>query len=216
MPNVISAMGAGLSLLAMLWPGDAVAASDDSVPPPDDKITISVVTVNGSGCPKGTADVDVSPDKTTFSIAYDDFTAQAGGGSDPTDMRKNCQVNLHVHIPQGFTYAIARADYVGFARLAPGARALQRASYYFTGTSPTPHRDHTFAGPFHDDWHTTDITDVAALVYKPCGEDRNLNINAELRVNAGSSDPRATSFISMDASGGRIRTTYHFSWKKCT
>jgi hypothetical protein len=185
-------------------------------PPPTDKIVIDVVTINGSGCPAGTAAVAVSPDNTAFTVTYSQYTAQVGVGALPTDFRKNCQINLRVHVPQGFTYAIAQADYRGFASLQDGATALERANYYFQGQSPTAFVTHPFSGPLEDDWQTTDQTDLAALVYAPCGEQRLFNVNTELRVNAGTSNPRkTTSFISMDSTDGAITTTYHFAWKQC-
>ncbi|KJK55093.1 DUF4360 domain-containing protein, partial [Saccharothrix sp. ST-888] len=86
-----------------------------AVTPPPDKIVIDVATVNGSGCPAGTAAIAVSPDNTAFTVTYSNYLAQVGVGANPTDFRKNCQLNLDVHVPQGFTYAIAAADYRGFA-----------------------------------------------------------------------------------------------------
>ncbi|GAA1809076.1 hypothetical protein GCM10009835_30230 [Planosporangium flavigriseum] len=118
--------------------------------PPPDKIVIDVVTVNGSGCPAGTAAVAVSPDNAAFTVTYSHYLAQVGVGAKPTDFRKNCQLNLAVHVPQGFTYAIAKADYRGFAHLENGATGLQRANYYFqvsrrqrTSTIPFPDRTTT-------------------------------------------------------------------------
>lgn len=108
--------------------------------PPPDKIVIDVATVNGSGCPQGTAAVAVSPDNTAFTVTYSDYLAQVGGNSDPTAFRKNCQLNLIVHVPQGFTYAIASADYRGFLSLQPGASGTQRASYYFQAPRTPPSR----------------------------------------------------------------------------
>ena len=194
----------------------AFGATAYADPPPSGNIAIDVVTVNGSGCPAGTAAVAVSPDNTAFTVTYSDYLAQVGVGAAPTDFRKNCQLNLLVHVPQGFTYAIAEADYRGFAALAAGATALQRANYYFQGTSPTAFVSHPFFGPMVDDWLNVDTTDVAALVYAPCGVQRNLNVNTELRVNAGTSDPsKTTSWITMDSTDGSVETVYHFSWKTC-
>lgn len=112
--------------------------------PPPDKIVIDVATVNGSGCPAGTAAVAVSEDNTAFTVTYSDYLAQVGGGSNPTAFRKNCQLNLIVHVPSGFTYAIAKADYRGYASLQSGASAVQRASYYFQGSSQTVFKNHNF------------------------------------------------------------------------
>ncbi|MFD5658830.1 DUF4360 domain-containing protein [Streptomyces hirsutus] len=185
------------------------------VDPPPDRIVIKVATVNGSGCPQGTTAVAVSEDNTAFTVTYSDYLAQAGGASDPTASRKNCQLSLIVHVPQGFTYAIASADYRGFAALQPGATGTQRASYYFQGSPNTEYRTHPFAGPYDDNWQATDTTDWAQLVYAPCGVQRNFNINTELRVGVGTSSPGKVSFMTMDSTDGDISTTYHMAWKEC-
>ncbi|MEV4437025.1 DUF4360 domain-containing protein [Streptomyces sp. NPDC049555] len=184
--------------------------------PPPDKIVIDVVAVNGSGCPAGSANVNVSPDNTAFTVSYSNYVAQVGVGAKPTDFRKNCQLSLNVHVPQGFTYAVARADYRGFAHLEKGATGLERASYYFQGMQQTSYVNHPFTGPLNDNWQTSDTTDIDALVYAPCGALRNFNINTELRVDAGTSDPtKTTSLLAMDSADGNINTLYHFAWKPC-
>ncbi|GAA4535522.1 DUF4360 domain-containing protein [Amycolatopsis samaneae] len=172
--------------------------------------------MNGTGCPPNSAAVSVSSDNTAFTVTYSQYTAQVGVGAGPTDFRKNCQINLRVHVPQGFTYGIAGADYRGFAHLEAGASGLERANYYFQGNSPTAYVSHPIRGFFEDDWQFSDSTDVGAIVYKPCGEERNLNVNTELRAYAGTSDPKkTTSFVTMDSTDGSIKTIYHFAWKTC-
>ncbi|MGH8795066.1 MAG: DUF4360 domain-containing protein [Stackebrandtia sp.] len=207
---------AASALAAVLLAGAPAAAQakphfDD---PPPDRIVIDVATVNGSGCAPGTAAVAVSGDNEAFTVTYSEYLAQAGGDSDPTDFRKNCQINLKVHVPQGFTYAIASADYRGFGHLESGAGGLQKASYYFQGMSETTTSSHDMKGPYSDNWQYRDETDVDQLVYKPCGEDRNFNINTELRVSAGA-DSAKKSFMAMDSTDGAINTLYHFAWKTC-
>jgi hypothetical protein len=171
--------------------------------------------VNGSGCPQGTTAVAVSEDNTAFTVTYSAYLAQVGGNSDPTAFRKNCQLNLVVHVPQGFTYAIASADYRGFASLQPGASGAQKASYYFQGSSNTASKNHPFSGPYDDNWQANDTTDIAQLVWAPCGVQRNFNINTELRVSAGTSAPGAVSFMTMDSTDGDISTVYHMAWEHC-
>lgn len=184
--------------------------------PPTEKVVIDVVTVNGSGCPAGTVAVAASPDNTVFTITYSRFIAVVGVGAGSADYLKNCQINLRVKAPSGFTYAIAQTVHRGFASLKNGATAVQRANHYFQGQSPTPYTSHSYNGPFQDNWQSTDAFDLAARVYAPCGEQRPLNINTELRVNAGASDPQTTtSFISMDPTDSAITSTYRFSWLEC-
>ncbi|QKW11037.1 DUF4360 domain-containing protein [Streptomyces sp. NA04227] len=210
------ATGALAALFALaLAPQSATAAQSVITDPPPDKIVIDVATVNGSGCPPETAAVAVSEDNTAFTVTYSQYLAKAGGGADPTEARKNCQLNLIVHVPQGFTYAVASTDYRGYASLQPGASGVQKASYYFQGSPDTASRSHPFSGPYEDNWQATDETDWANLVWAPCGEQRNFNINTELRVNAGNSDPSRTSYMAMDSTDGDIETVYHLAWKEC-
>lgn len=181
---------------------------------PADPITVEVVTVNGSGCPAGTAVVKPLADNTGFTVGYTSYVATDGGAAAPTDFRKNCQLALLVHVPQGFTYAVARADYAGSARLASGASGLQRANYYFQGSAVDTYSDHELSGPLYGRWSATDTAAVADLVYAPCGSERILNVNTELRVDGGTSG--AASSLRMSSTSGSVNTVYHFSWQECS
>lgn len=212
--SALAMSGAIASILAstLTGPSPAVLVSN----PPSDRIVIDVLTVNGSGCPEGTAALAVSPDNTAFTVTYSNYLAKVGVGAASTDWRKNCQLNLVVHAPAGFTYAIASVDYRGFAALEAGATGLERANYYFQGSPATAYISHSFTGPLADDWTTTDSVDVASLVWSPCGDLRNFNINTELRVSAGTSNPKTTtSFMTMDSTDGELNTIYHFAWQHC-
>jgi uncharacterized protein DUF4360 len=206
------------ALVAVATATAPVAMTNDPhfTDPPDDQIVIDIVTVNGSGCPDGTAAVAVSTDNTKFTVTYSEYLAQVGVGASPTDFRKNCQLNMIVHVPQGFTYAIAKTDYRGYASIQEGAGFTSKASYYFQGMSQTTPISHDFSGPVDDNWQVTDEVEVPQLVYKPCGEERNFNINTELRVRAGTSDVQTTtSFATMDSTDSELKTEYHFHWKTC-
>jgi hypothetical protein len=206
------------SLLASLFVPTALASPALVVPAaaPTDKIVIDVATVNGTGCPLGTAAIAVSPDNTAFTVTYSNYLAQVGVGALPTDIRKNCQLNLVVHVPSGFTYAIDDTQYRGFASLAKGATAQLRANYYFQGYPQTVYAVHPITAVGANDWQFDDSVGIASLSYRPCGDNRNLNINTELRVAAGTSNLKTTtSFASMDSTDGSITTLYHFSWKSC-
>ncbi|MFD4835846.1 DUF4360 domain-containing protein [Streptomyces uncialis] len=216
MVRALLASGAAVAaLLAAAMPAQGAGSSVSTIKAPPDKIVIEVATVNGSGCPTGTAAIAVSPDNTAFTVTYSDYLAKAGGPSLPTDFRKNCQLNLIVHVPNGFTYAVMGVDYRGFASLERGASGVEKASYYFQGSPATASRSHTFNGPLVDDWQATDTTEWANLVWAPCGVKRNLNINTELRVNAGTSDRTRTSFMTMDSTDGSLDTVYHLAWQRC-
>jgi hypothetical protein len=197
---------------AFLLPAPTVPAAVDT--PPAEQVVIDIVTVNGSGCPVGTVSVSVLPDNTGFQLNLTDYRAVAGGGAANTAFRKNCQLNLAMHVPEGFTYAITRTDYRGRMHVEPGATAVHRSNFYYSGLSSTIYRTHTFAGPIDGSWQATDVIEPAARIYPPCGQPRNLNINSELRVNAGTS-PDQASWISMSASDAEVHSAFQFEWRKC-
>jgi hypothetical protein len=210
-------LAAGVALFASLA-ATAVPTAASAKPwtPPTDKMVIDVVAANGSGCPGKTANVTVAPDRTAFTVTYSEFTAQVGVGAKPTDFRRNCQLALNVHVPQGYTYAIAGADYRGFAHLEAGATGTETAFFYFQGESQTTKIKHDFSGYTDSDWQRTDTVGIGSLSYLRCGEERFLNLNTELRVAGGwSNTKKTTSFMTMDSTDGRIDTVYHFAWKKC-
>jgi hypothetical protein len=212
---LVSALTIALTAV-VAGPANAGAVIFRPAPPPNDRIIVEIITINGSGCPPGTVAVAVSPGGESFSVIYGDYLAQVGVGSRPTDFRKNCQLNLRIRVPSGYRYAIAQADHGGFASLQRGATSSQRANFFFHGQSPSIFNTHTFRGPLVDDWQSSDVVDGAALVYVPCGEERNLNISTELRVSAGTSDPTTTtSYMSMDSVDAAFGSTYYFAWLRC-
>ncbi|WP_042364768.1 DUF4360 domain-containing protein [Streptacidiphilus neutrinimicus] len=209
-----AAVATALLATSLAATGSVAHASGRDVPPPGG-FTIGLVNANGSGCPSGTTAATVSPDATAFTVTYSNYLAQAGGNSLPTDFRKNCQLVVQINAPQGFTYAIAEADYRGYAYLAPGASGIEAANYYFQGQAQTGTLSHAFNGAMSDDWQATDTASVASLVWAPCGETRDLNINTQLLVRAGSQSPGQTSFMTMDSTDGSLTTIYHLAWEQC-
>ncbi|MBO2446841.1 DUF4360 domain-containing protein [Actinomadura barringtoniae] len=208
----VSAIALAMSMVAA--PASA-GTHGPRVPAGPNGVTVEIVTVNGSGCPAGTVAVAVSEDSTAFTVTYSNYLARAGGTSDPVDFRKNCQLNLIVHVPQGFTYGIAAADYRGFASLEQGANGVEKASYYFQGDPTTTAISHQYTGAYADNWQSRDEVPFGQIVYKPCGEQRNFNVNTEVRVNLGTSDKTKVSFMTMDSTDGSLKTIYHFAWKTC-
>jgi len=199
-----------ISSLLFVSAVSAVPAYAD--PPPSEPVVVDI-TASGTGCLAGggTIAVTVAPDNTAFTVTYGPVVAQVGVGAQSVDFRKTCLLSLFVHAPPGFTYAVDSADYGGFASLAAGSTATARTTYSFQGQSSTGVVVHSLAGPFLDSWQFHDAFDLAALQFAPCSAQRNLNILADLRVSAGTSDPATTtSLFELDPP-----VTYHLTWKRC-
>lgn len=200
--------------LALSLPGSAnagVSGSAAEAAVPEEAIHVDVVAANGSGCPPGTIRVSENADRSGFRIRYTSFVAEAGGTADVTDRRKNCQAALLVTVPAGWTFAIASAEYRGRARLDSSATALHRTNYYWQGSSENNQADHTFSGPLNSTWRSDDRAYV--LTYGPCGDQRILNVNTELRVDEGNSSRR--NVMTMSGSEGDVDTLFNFSWRRC-
>ncbi|MDP9793223.1 hypothetical protein J2S43_001735 [Catenuloplanes nepalensis] len=205
---VLAALG---TVLALPLSAPAHADDDAVAAVPDGAVTVEVIAASGSGCAPGTAWVATKSDKSGFRIRYYDFVAEAGGNAALVDRRKNCQIGVLITVPAGWTFAVAEADYRGRARLASGATGLQRTNYYWQGSSDNSSTAETFYGPFSGYWSTRDA--APALIYTPCTAQRVLNINTELRVDAGTSG--YTSSMSMNSSEGDVDTLFNFSWTQC-
>lgn len=212
---MFNVMAIGAVLVSMVAPSVTVPGTGPGNVPVPDNIQVKLVSVNGSGCKKDTTAVVVSPDHTAFTVTYNSYLAQAGEGTKPTDARKNCQLAVQVTVPSGFTYAIASADFRGYAALPKGASALERNNYYFQGDPQTVYTEYPIKGNFSDDWETTDTVPVAALVWSPCGAERYFNINTELRASLGTAKKTETAYIEMDSTDGSIQTVYHFAFDTC-
>ncbi|TMQ95967.1 DUF4360 domain-containing protein [Actinomadura soli] len=102
-----------------------------------------------------------------------------------------------------------------FAHLETGANAALKVGHYVQGQSWGGVVTHNLNGPYDEIWRFTHRPPADELVYKPCGEDRNVVLVTSLRVDRGTSDPSKTSYIAMDAVGEGVWTTYHLTWKPC-
>jgi len=211
---VILAVLSTILALSLSAPASAATGSpgfDASVNVPSGNITVEVVANNGSGCSPGTATVSANADKTGFRVRYFDFLAEAGGGAATVDRRKNCQISVLVTVPAGWTFAIASVVFQGLARLNSGASGLHRTTYYWQGSSQDFRTERGFDGPFNGLWATQDVG--AASIYTPCNAQRILNVNTELRVDAGTSTGRNS--LSMRTTEGDVDTLFNFSWVQC-
>lgn len=181
---------------------------------PPGQVQLDLKSINGSGCKRGTANAVMNQSNTAFTVTYSDFTAEAGPDSEPIKKRRNCQLGINVHVPQGFTVAISRSDFRGYADLRDGASGTFRTSYYIQGEAGTVHVDEDFYGPYEDNWQVSRETAWADLVWGKCGRSTLFNVNQQLMVRAGdyASD---SSFLTMDSTDHSAETVFNVSWRRC-
>lgn len=196
-----------------------LASSARGDAPPSERVAIDILTVNGTGCPRGSVIVEMSPDNTWFRVGHSSsYMALVGIGARPTDFRKNCQLNLVIRTPSGMTYAIASVDHQAFVSLAPGASARHRANFFFSGQPASPLVDHAISDRQQGEWQATDTFEEPTLLFAFCNIQPAITLSTELRAIAGTSDTTTTtSYVSMvwgdDVGSGP--TIYHLVWRHC-
>jgi hypothetical protein len=169
---------AGLTISLFSAPFVAPASASDAALP-----KIEVVSVNGSGCPSGTASVRATS-ANTFSLAFSDFAAWTGTEAPATAVRKNCQVTVSMKVAEGGTFSPRRLSYDGFVYLPDGASARALVHFYCQGSGTVTNDIRSFNGPMSSDWRAP--VRPALDENTRCDAGKLLNINTELRVSRGS------------------------------
>jgi hypothetical protein len=190
----VAAILAG-ALLGPLLPTVAQAA------PPAPVITLKVLGAFGSGCPKDTTDAQPTADNTAFSLAYSAFRVS---GND----YKSCKVSVRVAVPQGWTYAVTSVVNRVTPNLDKQSSAKLQMNAWFTGSPWNASADNSISGPDTNLWTTT--SSAGTLVYAPCNQSFDLNVNNTLRVNGNASS--SAELIDTDT---HASTIFNLSWKQC-
>jgi hypothetical protein len=168
------------------------------------------ISYGGSGCPQGSVGQSIAEDRQSFTLIYDSFVAYTGSSAPITASRKNCQINLNLVYPEGFSYTITRFLYRGYVQLPSGVTAEQKAIYYFQGEVDQASATTRFVGPTAKDYLTGDS--IEAAVYSPCGQVVPLNVNSQVRIlNANGKAAQITT----DSTDGKVTHQYYLDWQDC-
>lgn len=176
------------------------------------KLRLGEPAYGGTGCPAGSASVALSPDQQSLSILFDQYVVEAGGGK--TFDRKNCNIAIPVHVPQGYSVSVIAIDYRGFIGLPAGARAQLAVNYFLSSGSGSVRTQKTFVGPASSDYVKRDSLGLEAVVWSGCGASTNLRANTTLLVQSNTRRQQAMATVdSADVQAGLI---YHLQWRRCS
>jgi hypothetical protein len=176
-------------------------------------VRVRNIAYAGTGCPAGSVAEDISPDQQAFTLLFDQYVAQTGPGVPFVQKRMNCQLNIDLDFPAGWSYSLFSVDTRGYVDLDPGVTALEQSSYYFQGSAQTATMTTNMTGPLDKDYALHDDLAVSALVWSPCGAERALNINTQVRAN--SFNPNANGLITVDSIDGQFKLIYGLKWQRC-
>lgn len=175
---------------------------------------VESVAYSGSGCPDGSVTSALTPDGTTFSLAFSRFAVEAGPGIDPAERARSCKLHVKLRVPKNAAYSLVSVDYRGFASLEDGVRADRASSYHFTGEPPEPALRHPLSGPMDGDYAFRDEADAGGRLVAPCGKGKNLFITTVARVDASGS-PAGFGLLTADTVDGVV-DAYRLEWRPCS
>ena len=174
---------------------------------------IRYVDANGSGCPAGTAMIDVSPDKQVFTAIFSSFQAQVGPGISLVEKNKSCLMTVNVKVPPGWQYSIFKAQYDGWYDLGPGVALTQTSRYWFQGGERFA-ASSRYTGPRTGTFSYPDEMGVSS--WSPCGGTRNMVISANLALD-NSRNRQSSGVAGIDSIEGQFKLMYHYyiAYRQC-
>jgi hypothetical protein len=198
---------------SLLFFASAIIAAPSRFTGPDpSKVYLDSISYGGTGCPQGSVGKSVAEDRQSFTLIFDSFVASSGPSVPITEGRKNCQLNINLRFPQGFSYTVAQFDYRGYVQLPAGVSAEQKSTYYFQGQTTQASGLSRWDGPKVLDYRVSDRLEAAAMVWCPCGFVLPININSQVRLlNANGQAAQITT----DSIDGKVTHKYGLQWASC-
>jgi len=169
-----------------------------------------------NGCPEGSYSIVLSPDGTTLSVLFDQFTLESGGSSTGS-ASKVCHISSPLNLPTNQSIGVYKVDYRGFAKLV-AKQETELDVQYFLGPHDNQHGrvfKRKIRGPQEGDYGFTETIGAGQMKRVGCGTAARLNVDITLRLNG---DLRAgEAMASLDtadaAPGGAL--VFHLDLKAC-
>lgn len=177
-------------------------------------VRIDSITYAGSGCPAGSLAESLSVDSRLLSIEFDSYIAEIGPGVSRMESRKNCQINVSLSYPQGWSFAVNEVDYRGYISLERGVTGVQSTTQYFAGRADSVKLQTTFRGPMDTDYQLRDQLGISSILWSPCGVNRSLNLSTQIRLD-NSGNRNGSGLMTLDQISTRASHRYGLIWKRC-
>ena len=211
-----------LPLLALTLFAGAGAQSKPPQDPSDvDDSTIRAFKARGlatvvtqADCGGGSYSVVNSPDGTSVSVLFDNFTAR-GSQAVAGAVRTTCAVRIPLNLPAGYSLGVFQMDYRGFAHLDAGQSAQLTVDYGVGRQGRGRNFRRGLKGAYEDEFGFVENIGAGLMKRAGCGEDAVLNLAAtlDLRPSVGSQE----AFVTLDTVDGAARrgVVFHVDLKKC-
>ena len=176
-------------------------------------VSLPALAQEANGCPEGSYSIVLSPDGTTLSVLFDQFTVESSGAS----QRKVCRISAPLDLPANQSIGVYKVDYRGFAKL--GARQETELDVqYFLGPHDNQHGrvfKRRVKGPREDDYTFTENIGAGQMKRVGCGTEAVLNVGITLTLagDLKAGEAMASLDTTDAAPGGAL--VYHLDLKKC-
>jgi hypothetical protein len=189
-----------------------------------DPVVVQSMTHEGSGCPPGSVSSDIALDGSAFTVLFDSYVAEVGPGVPASGRTRDCDVDMVLKAPLGWSWAIAGIEHRGFASLPSGVSATLKSSFLFNrqraDQRQAPPLEIHLIGPMQDDYIVSSDTPPLQIEWSKCGGLSHLHINTSLKVNAASS--AGPGLVTVDSLEGHLTQLegstlcgYRLVWRRC-
>ncbi len=170
-----------------------------------------------NGCPAGSYSIVTSPDGTTLSILFDQFTVESSRTSASGQSRKVCRISAPLNLPANYSIGVYKVDYRGFAKLA-AKQATQLDVQYFLGPRDSEHGrvfKRKIKGPHEDDYSFTENIGAGQMKRVGCGTAAVLNVGITLSLEGDLRTGEAMASLDTTDAAPGAALVYHLNLKKC-
>jgi hypothetical protein len=205
---------AALAALAAATPVAVAPIEARDEKPNPNEVFIASASWAGTGCPPGSVSADLGEAATLLSLSFSKYVAKTGKNTQPGDERRNCNVRVKLHYPQGFTYTLSTTDYRGHAKIPAKCKGTLSANYFFSGQQQTATAKHDFWPVQDKDFLVTTDVAVASLVWSKCGVTGGplFNINSVVQLQCKKDQD---AYLELDTQDTKFNMKFHIQWKKC-
>ncbi|MBI3295164.1 MAG: DUF4360 domain-containing protein [Deltaproteobacteria bacterium] len=166
-----------------------------------ESVTMGSIRYFGSGCPKNS--VAFLPGADSFSILFDQFTAETGPHVPASRRVRHCTLTIPITVEKGYRTQVESIDYRGYANLESKTFGWAYSYFLIPGETVGYAPVSGFSGPVEEDWFRRDVT--KGIVSKGCTRKRQ-TVKLTLFIETAVIPLRhfAAGVIGLDSSNGVI------------
>jgi hypothetical protein len=181
-------------------------------------VSLPALAQEANGCPAGSYSIVVSPDGTTLSVLFDQFTLESSDLSVGGKQSKVCRISSPLNVPANHSIGVYKVDYRGFAKLVANQES-ELDVQYFLGPHDNQHGrvfKRKIKGPQEGEYLFTETIGAGQMKRVGCGSAAILNVGITLSLDGDlrTGEPMASLDTTDAAPGGAL--VYHLNLKKCS